>query len=181
MNITRVAEGVNVAPLLWALQGSPALWDENTTRTEDASSPHHGLSDIWARYGAPDQDPKAPHDSVWYPSADILPVREIVYPLMQFVEGDRLGGVLITKIPAGGACRPHSDHGWHAQHYEKFAVQVQSAPGQRFCFDGESLETKPGDVFWFNNARTHWVTNDTPHDRITLIVCIRTDFRPRGG
>lgn len=174
MKIKKILDGVNVAPLLWALQAHPELWDQNKSRTEPGDSPHHGLSDIWARYAEPGVDGSQPHESVWYPCADLLPVRELVYPLVGFVHGDRLGGVLITKIPAGQECKPHTDPGWHARYYEKFAVQVQSAPGQRFCFDGESLETKPGDVFWFDNSHTHWVTNPTAYDRITLIVCIKT-------
>jgi hypothetical protein len=171
--IAKITEGVNVAPLAWALQAHPELWDRNTARTESPDSPHHGLSDIWARYCAPGDDPTGPHESVWYPEADALPVRDIVFPLMAHVQATRLGGVLITRIPAGKQCRPHRDPGWHARYYEKFAVQIASAPGQKFCFDGEELETRPGDVFWFDNAHTHWVTNDTPHDRITLIVCLR--------
>lgn len=168
--------GVNVAPMQWALAEHPELWDQLTTRTEDPDSPHHGLSDIWARYADPEtQKPDGSHDSKWYPAADLLPVREIVYPLMSAVKGDRLGGVLITRIRPGQVCKPHVDPGWHARYYQKFAVQIQSAPGQAFHFEGESLVTKPGDVFWFDNAYTHWVTNDSDVDRITLIVCIKTD------
>ena len=165
---------VDVRPLLWALRSNPQLWDQNRARTAPEDSPHHGLSDIWARYARPGTvDPSQPHESAWYACADVLPVKAICYDLMRAVEGDQLGGVLITRIPPGAQCRPHTDPGWHARHYEKFAVQVESAPGQRFCFDNASLETRPGDVFWFDNAHTHWVTNDTPFERITMIVCIR--------
>lgn len=173
MKIKLLAENVNVAPMLWALQSHPELWDTHKARTEDPTSPHHGLSDIWARYAAEGEDPTGPHESVWYPCANLIPVRELVYPLMSQYGGTRLGGVLITKIPAGKECKPHTDPGWHARYYEKFAIQIQSAPGQAFCFEGESLETRPGDVFWFDNAFTHWVTNPTPYDRITLIACIQ--------
>lgn len=173
MKIELVHSGVNVAPMLWALQSHPELWDQHTTRTESKDSPHHGLHDIWARYAEPGVDGAKPHESVWYPCADLLPVRELVYPLMVAFQGDQLGGVLITKIPPGKVCKPHHDDGWHAKYYEKFAIQIQSSPGQAFHFDGESLESKPGDVYWFDNSFTHWVTNDSPYDRITLIACIR--------
>lgn len=173
MKIKLLHTGVNVQPMLWALLEHPELWDRHTARTESPASPHHGLSDIWARYCAPGEDPAGPHESVWYEAADVLPVRELVYPLFSAVHGDRLGGVLITRIPPMGECKPHTDPGWHARYYDKFAVQLASAPGQAFCFDGEHLITKPGDVFWFDNAHTHWVTNPTPHERITLIACIR--------
>ena len=175
--IKRIAQGVHVAPFLWALQAHPELWDQNTARTDDPTSPHYGLSDIWARYAASGVDGAQPHESVWYESPITEAAKELVYPLMSFVRGDHLGGVLITKIPAGKTCRPHTDPGWHARHYEKFAIQIQSAPGQSFNFDNEALETVPGDVFWFDNLQTHWVTNPTPHDRITAIVCIKADRR----
>jgi len=174
--IAKIADGAKVAPLLWELQANPQLWNEYGQRTADPESPHHEVDDIWLRYAEPENaDKPGPHESVWYPSAALLPIRELVYPLMQFVKGERLGGILITRIRAGKQCKPHRDDGWHARYYEKFAVQVQSAPGQFFCFEDERLETLPGDVFTFDNSHLHWVTNDTPHDRITLICCIRTD------
>ena len=174
--IKKVSEGMDVAPLYAALLENPELWDQTPARTAPAHSPHHGLSDIYIRYSAGNPLDADPHESVWYPAADLLPVKDLIFQLMHAVRGERPGGVLITKIPAGKMCKPHRDGGWHAGYYEKFGIQIQSAPGQAFCFDGESLETKPGDVFWFDNAHTHWVTNDTPHDRITLIVTLK-----RGG
>jgi quercetin dioxygenase-like cupin family protein len=175
-NIKLLFGGVNVAPLQWALAEHPELWDQQPSRTEDPASPHHGLSDIWARFAVPDtMQEDGSHESMWYPAADLLPVREIVYPLMNAVQGDRLGGVLITRIRPGQTCKPHTDPGWHARYYQKFAVQIQSAPKQAFHFEGESLITKPGDVFWFDNAFTHWVTNESEVDRITMIVCIKTE------
>ncbi len=174
MKIKLVAEGVNVSPIYWALQSHPELWNQHTTRTADPASPHHGLDDIWARFGNPARakDGEA-HDSFWYPSADLLGIRQHCYDLMHMTQGDELGGVLITRIPPGASCKPHTDPGWHARRYQKYAVQIASAPGQQFCFEGESLETKPGDVFWFDNQFSHWVTNDTQYERITMIACIR--------
>jgi hypothetical protein len=174
--IKLLGSGANVGPMQWALHQHPELWGEHSSRTKTAESPHRELTDIWTRYAKdPAQSPHEPHDAVWYPCADVLPVRDLVYPLMAASRGTKLGGVLITKIPAGATCHPHNDRGWHAQHYTKIAIQIQSAPGQRFCFEGESLETKPGDIFEFDNYFTHWVENPTPYDRITLIACIRTE------
>lgn len=177
--IRRVTTGINVTPMLWALQRNPQLWNEHPGRTQDPNSPHHGVDDIWCRYAQlEDAKVPGPHESVWYPGIENkLPVRELVYPLMRFVEGDRLGGVLITRIRAGRSVKPHHDDGWHAKYYQKFAIQIQSSPGQFFCFEDAKLEPLPGDVYWFDNSFTHWVTNDTDHDRITMIVCIKTDFR----
>ena len=168
--------GLNVFRLREALARNPQLWDERTERTAPEDSPHHGLSDIWARFADPaTMHEDGSHDSIWYPPADVLPVRPIARHLMHLVNGERLGGVLITRIPAGAMCKPHTDPGWHARYYDKFAVQLEAAPQQAFCFEGHQLVTEPGDVYWFDNAHTHWVTNDSEQDRITLIVCIRTE------
>ena len=169
-----IGEGVNVAPIYWKLLQHPELWNRNLARTECTDSPHHGLDDIWARYGDPERAKDGlAHDSYWYPEADILGLRPYCLDLMRYVGGVELGGVLLTRIPPGKMCKPHVDPGWHARRYEKFLVQITSAPGQFFCFEGEQYETKPGDVAWFDNQYLHWVTNDTPYERVSMIVCIR--------
>lgn len=175
--IKLIAQGWNVSPILWEIQSHPELWSQHRTRTESPDSPHHGLDDIWARFGEQsDAEEGKPHQSKWYPSADLLGVKQMCHDLMHMVHGVELGGVLITRIPPGAKCKPHTDPGWHARYYEKFAVQIASGPGQSFCFEGESLESRPGDVFWFDNQFLHWVDNDTPFERISMIVCIRRGF-----
>lgn len=174
--IKLVAKDFDVSPILWALQSHPELWNQHTTRTANADSPHHGLDDIWARFGDPGRaEDGAAHDSYWYPAAESLGIMQMCHDLMHMVRGVELGGVLITRIPPGEQCKPHTDPGWHARRYEKFGVQITSAPGQQFCFEGESLETRPGDVFWFDNQYLHWVDNPTPYERVTMIVCIRKE------
>ncbi len=179
MKIRHLTSGVEVSRLLWALQANPHLWNQHQARTQDPASPHHEVHDIWVRYAALAEAGKpGPHESVWYPESQPIQqaVRAIVYPLMHLVQANRLGGILITKIPAGKMCKPHRDDGWHARYYRKFAVQVQSAPGQLFHVEEQSLEPAPGDVYEFQNHFEHWVTNDTPHDRVTMIVCLQTDI-----
>lgn len=176
MNIKLLDCGLPVSHIHWALQEHPELWNQNPGRTESPDSPHHGLDDIWARFAAPGVDGSNPHDAVWYPSADVLGVKHLCHDIMAAVKGTRLGGVLITRIPAGGRVKPHTDPGWHARFYEKFAVQITSAPGQKFCFEGEELETKPGDLYWFDNSNLHWVENQTEYERITMIVCVRVEY-----
>lgn len=174
--IKLIRSGLNVSPIYWAILRNPHLWNKNKARTQDPNSPHHGLDDIWARYGDADRATDgAPHDSFWWPAADDLGIKSMCLDIMREVDGVELGGVLITRIPPGAMCKPHTDPGWHARRYEKFGVQITSAPGQAFHFEGEHLETKPGDLFWFDNSQTHWVTNETQYERVTMIVCIRKE------
>lgn len=158
----------------------PQLWDTIRHRTEHPQSPHREVSDIWVRYNPIEnyegdmQAFNAEHQPQWYPVASQLPEAvRIANELLLQVTGVTLGAVLITKIPAGKQVYPHIDQGWHARHFEKFAVQVKGNSKQAFHFKDEDLITHEGDLFWFDNAYPHWVTNDSDEDRITLIVCIR--------
>lgn len=173
VKIQRLFSGIDVAPMQQALAEHPELWDANRMRTERPNSPHRFASDIFVRYAANPTEP-GPHESVWYPCASVLPVKSLCYDLMSFVEGERLGGVLITKIPAGQSVLPHIDHGWHADTYRKFCIQIQSAPGQLFVVEDESLDADEGDLYEFRNEFMHHVVNPTDTDRISLIVCIQT-------
>jgi quercetin dioxygenase-like cupin family protein len=99
---------------------------------------------------------------------------------MNLVRGDSLGGVLITRIPPGKQVYPHIDGGWHAKTYDKFALQIAAHPQQAFCYEDGQYVTAAGDLFWFHNQESHWVLNESPCDRITMIVCVKLD-KPFGG
>ncbi len=173
MKIRLVSSGIDVSGMHKALLEQPDLWNTVPDRTTPEDSPHRGLSDIYIRYSAKDPRDLEEHASSWYPAARLLPIEDYVYPLMVSLGKCKLGGILITKIGPGQRCLPHRDTGWHAKHYEKFALQIAAAPGQCFGFEDEILVTKTGDLFWFDNAHTHWVVNDSIEERITMIICIK--------
>ncbi|NWF45365.1 hypothetical protein F3K02_08905 [Hydrogenophaga sp. D2P1] len=172
--IKLISSGINVQPLYWALMNNPQLWNQHTMRTESPDSPHFGLDDIWIRYGKSDAAMHGEaHDSEWYEASDVLDLKPFLRDLMHAVGGDVMGGVLITRIPPGKTCKPHQDLRWHALEYQKYGLQIASAPGQAFCFEDVQFETKPGDLFWFENQSMHWVPNPTNYERITMIACIK--------
>jgi len=184
--IRHLFSGVDVAPLNAEIAAHPEVWNQYSLRRQVYGSPHNNLSDIWVRYNdwanfnGSREAFNDEHESVWYPEAALIPsVAPIVFGIMAAVEGERLGAVLINKIPAGEQCLPHVDRGWHASYYDKYAVQLAANDKQAFHFEGEALVTKPGDVFSFDNEYTHWVTNDSDEDRVTLIICIRNRFSKR--
>ena len=175
---------IDVSAAVKELDANPELWNQFTLRTKEYAGqgePHRQIDDIWVRYNAwKNYNPKNPkrffkeHDSVWYPAYAKLPaLRPLIFGLMSVVEGERLGGVLITRIPAGRSVAPHVDVGWHAGYYRKFGVQLKGGPDQLFCFEGESVMAEAGEVYEFDNTEKHWVTNDSDRERITMIVCIR--------
>jgi hypothetical protein len=172
----------DVESLARELEACPDEWDSIRLRTSHPMSPHREISDIWVRYNASEkltegmsvEEFNGPHESVWYPVAEKLPsVKTIASQLMEHVQGERLGGILITRIPAGKEVYPHVDRGWHAEHYEKFGIQVKGDPNQAFCFEDGELSARDGEAYWFHNTVPHWVRNQSDRERITLIVTLR--------
>ena len=136
------------------------------------------------------------HDSIWYPIIDqLLEVKKIAFEIMAHVNGERLGGILISKLKPGVHIPSHRDWGWHANYYTKFFVPIKNAPGATFNFDAQAdapdfapkgypigadvdfvstiVKPKPGEVYEFNNQMTHGVTNNSLKDRIAMIICIK--------
>ncbi len=184
-NLIKIANGIDVVPLLLQIQRQPKLWDRHSLRKESEDSPHKEMSDIWLRYNDIKKYKESgdfssfndEHDPVFYPEWYALPaVRPIVMGLMARVEGTRLGGVMITKIPPGGKIKPHSDNGWHAKYYNtKLYVVLQSNLKCVNRVEDEVVRMAPGDVWFFDNTKEHEVINDGDDDRITLIVCVRCE------
>jgi quercetin dioxygenase-like cupin family protein len=114
------------------------------------------------------------HESVWYPAIDALPeARPLVFNLMAAVQGERLGRVMVTRLPAGGRIYPHTDDGAHAEYFERFHVVLSSGPGCKFRAGDETVHMAPGEVWWFDNSQEHEVMNDSKDERLHLIVDIR--------
>lgn len=179
-SIRHLASGFDVGPLVEQIAAAPHVWNRHRMRTKAYGTPHNGVSDIWVRYNGWANwtgDVAAfngPHESSWYPVVSDLPAAwSLARKVRRFVGGQTLGGVLITKIPPGGRVEPHVDHGWHARHYAKYALQLLGNDRQAFCFEDAALRSGPGDLYTFDNSRTHWVTNDSDEDRMTMIVCVR--------
>jgi len=182
LSIEHLSSGYDVAPLVDQLARNPDVWDRYTLRTKGyEATPHKSVSDIWVRFrawsefdGDAAKFANTAHESVWYPVIHQIPTAwSLARRVVRDVGGGKLGGVLITRVPAGGEVKPHVDQGWHAGHYEKFAVQVKGNAKQAFCFEDRKLSAMPGDLYTFDNSRCHWVTNGSDEERITLIICVR--------
>jgi mannose-6-phosphate isomerase-like protein (cupin superfamily) len=165
------------------LKAWPDVWNELPWRTRAyTNSPHREIDDIWVRYNPLRnfdgnwEKFNGPHEAEWYPVAWRIPsVIELVISLATKLEAKEVGAVLVTRVPPGKQVYPHVDGGWHARYYEKFVIQVASSPGQSFNFEGESLDARPGECYWFDNSQSHWVLNPTSEERISLIVCVRRE------
>lgn len=166
------------------LRQHPELWNERRERIDTA--PFVDTDDIWLRANddRPFRDGKKPwplftepHWSIWYPAAGLLlAVKPLVYQVMAAVNAEHLGGVLITRIPAGGSVKPHKDTGWHATfHNCKVYVPIHSNNQCWNITNGERINMETGEAWTFNNLVQHSVHNKGTTERVTLIISMRVD------
>lgn len=179
---------VDVTPLILAIKRRPDLWKEDTFLRDYPQGPFGEIESIMLRFPEKrvfEQEEELEkykrgeshfdqHESVNYPSFDILhEARPIVFGLMAMVQGERLGRVMINKIAPGGRIYPHEDTPEHTDYYTRFHVILQSGAGCYITSGDEQWEMRTGDVFWFNNKLMHEVVNNSPVDRISMVIDIR--------
>jgi hypothetical protein len=182
-HFTRLAEGIDVGPLLCQLNAHPELWDQHTVRKVAPGTPHSQMTDIWVRWRRLEElnEPKdfaEPHFPVWYPSWHLLPaIQPLVYALMAQVRCVHLGGILITRIPPGARIDPHHDRGgWHAEYHNcKVYIPIKSNARCVNVCESEEIAMRAGEVWTFNNLLVHSVENNGAEERITAIISMRVE------
>ena len=179
-NFFRLAEGLDVIPLLHAVYKNFDLWNQNKRRTdfgghEEVESPHKDVDDILLRFSNNEGigDQLVCENT---PAFARLPqARPLVFALMARVEGTILGRVMITKLAPGQTITPHADTaGKYANYFSRYHIPLQSGPGTLFRADDELVQMKPGEVWDFNAHAEHEVINNSTVDRIHLIVDIKS-------
>lgn len=178
---TKLAEGIDVAPVLAELDARPDLWNTMEMRRQ-GNSPHRETSDIWFRY----RDPKyldrpnhflEPHFSTFWPAWHALPsIHPVTFGLSYLTKSVQMGGILITRIPPGCQVYPHHDRGsWHAEYYDtKVWLPLRSNERCMNSVEDETIVWRPGECWTHDNLRVHGVVNGGDTERIVAIFCFRT-------
>ncbi len=174
-----ILANLKVAPVLHELRQHPDLWDRERVRTTWKEGPFLGTSDIWVRWADPErpEPPSGPHVPAFYPAWHALPpLHGLVFDVMRAFKATMLGGILITKVPAGGQVKPHTDKGfWHPEFYrDKAYVIFQSNERCVNRFEDEDMIMRAGECWAFDNLVTHSVENYGECDRIAAVICMRT-------
>jgi len=184
----RLAQNLDILPLLYALHRQPWLFDADRTRTAFPGSPHAQVHDILLRFSAVPEYVTAGgvpvtddvHESVPMPAWWALPeAHPLVFTLFAAVRGTRLGRVMITRLDPGMQIPPHIDSKAQTDYYQRFHVTL-AAPQWACVFqiEEEQVEMRPGDCWSVNNAVLHGVTNDGDESRLSLICDIHSDSAP---
>lgn len=188
-NLLKIADGLNVGPLLCALYRKPELWEADTFLRKYPQGPFGDTDTIYLRFQDKIVDLSEEevrlyeqnkltgydlHECPWRPEVDQLPeARALIMALFHAVGGVRLGRCMINRLKPGGRIFPHADTHWHASYWDRYHIVLQSEPGNVFRVEDEELHMRPGQAWWFQNAKEHAVCNNSADDRIHLIVDVR--------
>lgn len=167
----RIAEGLNVAPLLAAIR--PAMWDEITLRQDYEGSAHKDTQAIFLRGPTNPADPFGCTTSEAYP-----PMGELHAPFCDLLDAipldtSEIGRVMLVSLKPGGVIAEHCDEGAYAERFSRFHVALQSKPGNVFTCGLEAAHMQPGECWWFDHRASHKVRNYSSQPRIHLIFDAR--------
>lgn len=179
----KIAEGIDVAPVVAQLAEHPELWGEHPERVAYPGSPHRETQDIWLRFRDPadlrqPSDFGTPHFAVFYPAWHKLPaVQPIVFDLMAREQAVYLGGILMTRLPPRSQVYRHHDRGsWHSSWLNRKVYVILQA--NQWCLnwcEDEEVRMAAGEAYEFNNLVDHGVVNEGTTDRLALIVTMRCE------
>ncbi len=181
-NFIPIAHGLDVIPLLLALKRKPELWKEDTYLRDYPQGPFGCVETVFLRFPPVsatelERDGRDQHESINRDEFKHLPqARDMIFWLMNRVQGERLGRVMINRIKPGGLIYPHADTPAHANYYDRFHICLESNNNSYFRCGDESVNMKPGEVWWFQNKLEHEVKNEGDCDRTHMIVDIRTHY-----
>jgi len=165
----------NITPLLHQLALHTELWNQNTLRTEHPGSPHSQCDDVLLRFQGEVSTVVDDPECIWYPSWDVLTEsHKLIFDLAYMVKAERIGRILISRMAPGKVIAPHEDGGAVASYYTRYQMPLQSEPGCIFDCDGERIQMAGGQVWWFDNKKTHSVVNNSANDRISMVVDLKT-------
>jgi hypothetical protein len=186
-NFSLLKTGVDVTPLLAALERKPELFDRITARQTTPGSPHRDTRAIFLLWCESQTIEAAFTDipAVVYPELTEIPEAiALIQNVLDTVGSKELGRVLIAELAPGGAIEAHADEGLVADYYERFHLPLQSDEGNWFFSHlpdssaREVVHMKQGEIWWFNHKRVHELENRSHRPRLHLIVdCVAPAFR----
>lgn len=168
-----LSSGLDVEPLNEALKRQTELWDEVTGRQDYPGSAHKDTKAIFLRWckGLDVQSAFTEIPAFNFPAMGKLKeAHNLINEITSRAGAKELGRILIVNLRSGGAITPHADEGVYADYYERFHLVLHSESGNIFKCDGEEVEMKTGELWWFNHKECHEVVNKSQSDRIHLII-----------
>ncbi len=106
-----------------------------------------------------------------YPAMEVmLETRELVSEIFVHAKGEKLGRVILAKLPPNAVVHPHADEGLVPETYLRYHAIINSGFGSWFLAGRHAMNLITGQVCLVNVRLQHAVVNLSDEDRIHLIV-----------
>lgn len=109
----------------------------------------------------------------------VLPfTRVIALDLMRSLGGCALGEIWLQRIEQGrkrSIAEVDPELLEEAQWWPRYLIVLQDQPGSLVTCGEESVQMKPGDVWWFDRTVKQVFANNSPDDLLHLLVDIHID------
>lgn len=175
-NFKLLGTDLPVGPLLEALAEQEHLYEDipSNLRNTYPGSAHFDTQSILLRWCFPFNERTAFNDlvavdypAVWFLCKQVAPV---LNALVALTDSQHVGRVMVNRLRAHGEIAPHIDEGAYSDFYQRFHVCLDSDDGNTFFCGGESVQMKPGEAWWFNHKREHFVLNQSARARTHLLI-----------
>ena len=179
---TRIAEGIDVAPLLAELAAAPDMWLVDTSRQRKVRC-QRDTQNIFLRVAKKPLPPGARnandvHESRIARSAARFPRALEFCRQVAGRQGGELGRATLVALQPGGWVRPHVDGGAYYRVRDRYHLVLKSAGGSPLTAGGETAVMREGELWVFDNKAEHDARNRSDEPRIHLIFDVRP---PPGG
>ena len=179
-NFKRIAEGLDVEPLLKLLDAKPELWKEITVRQTFTKSPHRDSECIYVRGPLK----MSPYYVLWdtgsydYPCMEYLKsaLVPLMRPILEKLEVKEMGRLLIVNLKPSGHVTKHIDQGTYADHYRRFHLVLRSNQWCSLTSGDQEQRFEVGEVWWFNHKELHTAHNVGTTDRVHIIFDCVTKY-----
>lgn len=177
-SFVKITSDLNICAALDEILSHDELWEQITARQNAPGTEHADTRSVFLRWAASQSLDAAFNDieAVDYPAVGELPrVMKLVKDFVERMKPRELGRVLLVSLKPDGHIGKHIDEGAVAQHYARFHIPIISEEGNMFFVQNtddvaELTHMKPGELWWFNNKKTHWVSNMSSEPRLHLII-----------
>lgn len=173
-----VKSGIDVRPFRSEIEAVPEAWELSTGRKDNVTVQREAEAipiRILAR--APD-DPRKNWDiqhSRWASVSKRFPVIRSFLAAFAAEQVAELSRARLVRLPPGARVYSHFDRGEYYRLRDRFHLIIQGSAGSYLQAGREKVSMKEGELWWFNNKKTHEAWNEGEEDRIHFIF----DLLPR--
>jgi hypothetical protein len=183
-SIVVLDESLDVAPLLAEIEPQNALWLADTSRQRQIAC-QKDTETIFLRSARKPYPPETAARDV-HASAETKMARHFPAAMRlaaraaERLRGE-LGRVLLVRLKPGGRIDAHVDKGAYYQVRHRLHVMLSAGDGTYLRCGAARLETKAGQLFWFDNKEVYEEANPGSGWSVRLIVDVLPEPRPPFG